>query len=309
MKKDATKQDQTVSVDASVTEKDAELKAGTLSDGEIAQADSVNTETSAEQVKKRPKIKFFSAGNIAVMAILTAISFILYMFVKFPLPFMFPGWLDMQISDLPALLGGFALGPVAGCIIIIIKCCLKMPFSGTMCVGELADIIVGIAFVLPASLFYRKYKTRKSALIGLCIGSASAIVCSVLANWLILIPFYASVMFGGGDYAAGLAKIVNMVSSLYSKVTVDNFYAYYLPLAVAPFNALRCIVCALITYFTYKPLSKALHWEIKRKPKSDSSKATSDTAVNTQEATAADTVGNTVADEETDGQNISETVE
>ena len=232
----------------------------------VGEASQTNGDTSA-LIKQKPKIKFFTAGNIAVMAILTAISVILYMFVKFPLPFMFPWWLDMQISDLPALLGGFALGPVAGCLIIIIKCCIKMPFSGTMCVGELADIIVGIAFVLPASIIYRKFKTRKSAVIGLCAGSGSAIVCSVLANWLVLIPFYASVMFGGGNYDVGIAKIVGMVSSLYSNVTVDNFYAYYLPLAVLPFNALRCIVCGLITFFTYKPLSKALHWEINIKKK------------------------------------------
>lgn len=232
-----------------------------------------------ENTAKKRKIKFFTAGNMAVMAILTAISYILYMFVKFPLPFAFPGWLDMQISDLPALLGGFALGPVAGCIIIVVKCRLKMPFTGTACVGELADIIVGIAFVLPASLLYRKFKNRKSAGLGLIVGSFSAIAFAILANWLVLIPFYSS-MFGNGDAAAGLAKIVGMVSALYPKVTTDNFYSYYLPLAVLPFNAIRCIVCALITYFTYKPLSKALHWEIKRKPKkADSSKENTENAI------------------------------
>lgn len=244
---------------------------GVEQDLKMTDAESISAQNDGEQVKtgsKKRNIKFFTAGNMAVMAILTAISYILYMFVKFPLPFMFPGWLDMQISDLPALLGGFSLGPIAGCLIIIIKCCLKMPFSGTACVGELADIIVGIAFVLPAALIYKFNKNRKSALIGLAVGAVCAIACSILANWLVLIPFYSSV-FGNGDSAAGLEKIVGMVSTLYDKVTVDNFYSYYLPLAVLPFNALRCLICAIITYFTYKPLSKALHWEIKRKKKVD----------------------------------------
>ena len=221
-----------------------------------------NNVTSVDTPVKTTKMKFFTAGNMAVMSILTAISFILYAFVKFPLPFIFPSFLDIQISDMPALLVGFALGPVAGCIIIVVKCCLKMLFgmSGTACVGELADIIVGIAFVLPASLFYKYNKNRKGAIWGMVLGTASAIVASLLSNWLILIPFYAK--------AYGMEAIIGMVNSLYPEVTAETFYNYYLPLAVLPFNLLRCAVCAVITYFVYKPLSKALHWEIKRKKKS-----------------------------------------
>lgn len=220
----------------------------------------VSADTS-ELTKRKPKIKFFTAGNIAVIAILTAISFILYAFVKFPLPFMFPSFLDMQISDLPALLGGFALGPVAGCIIIVVKCCIKMAMTTTACIGELADIIIGIANVLPASLVYRFIKNRKGAAIGLAAGTLCAIAASLLANWLILIPFYTE--------RFGMNAVLGMMKALYPEITADTLYNYYLPLAVLPFNALRCIVCGLITFFTYKPLSKALHWEIhvkKKKP-------------------------------------------
>ncbi len=209
---------------------------------------------------KKHKTKFFTTGNLAVIGILTAVSFVLYVLVKFPLPFLFPGWLDIQFSDLPALLGGFALGPVAGCIIIVLKCCLKMPMTTTACVGEFADIIVGIAFVLPASLIYRHHKSKKGAIVGMSIGSVCAVCMSVLANRLVLIPFYAN-MFGEGDYLTGLSKIVAMVNVLYEGVTTDNFYYYYLPLAVVPFNILRSGICAVLTYFTYKPLSKVLHWE------------------------------------------------
>ena len=237
--KQETQQDQTYSTDYSVTPQDA---------------------SAPELAERKPKIKFFTAGNIAVMAILTAISFILYAFVKFPLPFMFPSFLDMQISDLPALLGGFALGPVAGCIIIVIKCCIKMAMTTTACIGELADIIIGIANVLPASLVYRFVKNRKGAAIGLAAGTVSAIAASLLANWLILIPFYTE--------RFGMEAVLGMMKALYPDITADTLYNYYLPMAVLPFNALRCIVCALITFFTYKPLSKALHWEIKIKKKS-----------------------------------------
>ena len=239
-------------MDKNVTEQQEEITAANSATETLPGGESL--------IGKKRKIKFFTAGNIAVMAILTAISFILYAFVKFPLTFMFPSFLDMQISDLPALWVGFALGPVAGCIIIVIKCCIKMAMTTTACIGELADIIIGIANVLPASLVYRFVKNRKGAAIGLAAGTVSAIAASLLANWLILIPFYTE--------RFGMEAVLGMMKALYHDITADTLYNYYLPMAVLPFNALRCIVCALITFFTYKPLSKALHWEIKIKKKS-----------------------------------------
>ena len=240
----------------------------------------MNTETT-KTTKRDAFSKHFSAGNIAVMGILTAISFILYMFVKFPLPFMFPSFLDMQISDLPALLGGFALGPVEGCLIIIIKCCVKMPFTSTACVGELGDIAIGIANVLPAALIYHFYKNRKGAILGMVAGMVCAVGVGVLMNWLVLIPFYAK--------AFGMDAIVGMMQSLYPDITADTVYNYYLPLAVVPFNLLRCLVCALVTYFTYKPLSKALHWEIKTKK--NAPEQTADVAATEAEQPASDDNG------------------
>lgn len=197
------------------------------------------------------KEKFFTTKNLTVAATLTAISYVLYMFAKFPLPFMFPGWLDMQFSDLPALIGGFMMGPIWGSIIIVIKCLLKMPFTSTACVGELADIIVGIAFVLPSALIYKKHRTKKGALAGLGVGMATAVFASVLANAFILIPFFTK--------AFGWKAILGMVSSLFPSVSERNFLLYYLPLSVLPFNILRCVVCALITFLVYKHLHKLIN--------------------------------------------------
>ena len=208
------------------------------------------------------KQRFFTTKNLAVMGILSAIGYILYLLPKmipiFNLPF-FPPWLDLQVSDLPALLGGFALGPWATVIIIVVKGVLKMPFTSTACVGELADIVVGIAFTLPASIIYHKMKNKKSAIVGMAVGTACAVFVSALANRFVLIPFYA-MTFGNGDASAGMQTIVNAVSALYSGVTVDNFYTYYIFLAAIPFNLLRCVISAVVTYFVYKPLSKILHW-------------------------------------------------
>lgn len=218
------------------------------------QADNqVLTDTS---VKVEPKSKKrVAATTIAKVAILTAIAWILYVVAKFPLSFLFPSFLDMQISDLPALLGGFSMGPLWGCVIVIIKCLLKMPMTGTGCVGELADILIGIAFVLPASLIYKYNKTKKGALIGLLVGMLCAVIIAVLANRFLLVPFYVEVMFEGT-----IEPLVNMVSVLYKGVTAESFYNFYLWLGVLPFNLLRCCVCGGITFLVYKSLSKVLHW-------------------------------------------------
>ena len=212
---------------------------------------------------KRWLERTFTVKNIAVTSVLTAISFVLYAFVKFKLPFIFPAFLDVQFSDMPALLAGFSMGPIAGCVVIIVKCGMKMIFgmSQTACVGELADIFIGIAFVLPASLVYRKLKTKKGAVLSLVVGSVIAIVVSIFANRWVLVPFYAK--------AYGMDAIIGMVASLYDGVTAETFYNYYLPLGVAPFNALRCVVCAVITFLVYKPLSRALHWEFASKKRDE----------------------------------------
>ena len=196
------------------------------------------------------KDKFFSTKNITVAAVMTAISFVLYMFVKFPLPFLFPAFLDVQFSEMPALITGFMMGPVWGGVVIVLKCLLKMPFSGTACVGELGDLIMGIAFVVPASLIYKKFRTKKGALIGLIVGTLSELAIALLVNGLVLIPFYAK--------AFGWDMIVGMLQKLFPDVSRASFYRYYLPLSVLPFNLLRLSVCSLITFFVYKHLHKLI---------------------------------------------------
>lgn len=221
-----------------VSEKNSELK---------------KTKVDVKGTLKQFKNARFTTAYIAKVAILTAISFILYAFAKFPLPFMFPGFLEIQISELPALLAGFSMGPVSACIVIVLKCLFKLAMSHTGNVGELTDILLGISFVLPASVIYQLHKDKKHALIGLAVGSAILTVLSLVVNRFISIPFYAKLY--------GFDAVVGMVSSLYENVTVDNFYTYYLLIGVLPFNILRCIIVSGLTFVLYKRLSKILHWD------------------------------------------------
>ena len=207
-----------------------------------------------------------SAAYLAKMAMLTAIAFILYLYVKFKLP-IFPSFLEVQISELPALLAGFSMGPISGCLVIIFKCLLKFPLSSTAYVGEATDILLGIAFVLPASLIYKYKKDIKHALIGLVAGTIILTGVAILVNRFVSIPFYVKLYFGGSFDA-----IVGMLQPLYKDINRDNFYFYYLLAGVLPFNIFRCIIVGGLTFALYKRLSKILHWngESLRKKKPES---------------------------------------
>lgn len=220
---------------------------------------SVSAKVTKEDIKKtfeRFKNPRFSTAYITKMAILTALSFILYAFAKFNLPFMFPSFLEIQISELPALLAGFSMGPISACIVIILKCLFKFPLTSTAYVGEATDILLGIAFVLPASLIYYFHKDRKHAFIGICVGSLCLTALSLLVNRFISIPFFVQLYFNG-DFSL----IVNLLKPLYKNVTIDTFYVYYLFVGVLPFNLFRCIIVGGLTFVLYKRLSKILHWD------------------------------------------------
>ena len=221
-------------------------------------ADGTSVKVTKEDVKqtfakfKNPR---FSTAYITKMAILTAISFILYAFGKFNLPFMFPQFLEIQISELPALLAGFSMGPISACVVIVLKVLLKFAAvpSVTGFAGEATDILLGICFVFPASLIYYFHKDKKHAIIGLSVGSALLTAMAMVVNRFISIPLYSKLF--------GFEGIVEMVSKLYENVTVDNFYTYYLLLGVLPFNVLRCTIVSVLTFLLYKRLSKILHWD------------------------------------------------
>ncbi len=236
--------------------------------------------------------KFFTTKNITVAASMTAISYVLYLFVKFPLPFLFPGFLDMQFSELPAVLTGFMLGPVWGGVVIVVKCLLKMPLTSTACVGELGDLIMGIAYVVPSALWYKKHRTKKGAVAALAIGTACEVAVAIMVNGALLIPFYAK--------AYGWDAVVGMLVSLFPKLTRQSVYLYYLPLSVLPFNLLRLTVVSVITFFVYKHLHKlidrmfASRTAVNKQPLPPKEQAESETAaatcVNTGEQTPDESV-------------------
>lgn len=98
---------------------------------------------------------------MTVTAMLSAVAFAL-MFFEFSIPFLVPSFIQMDLSELPALIGAFAMGPWYGVIICLIKNLIHLLITTTGGVGELSNFILGAAFVLPAGLIYQRKKTKKT---------------------------------------------------------------------------------------------------------------------------------------------------
>ena len=196
--------------------------------------------------------KYFSTTRIVMIALFGALAGILHI-AKFPLPFAFPGFLEFDFSDIPLFIGTFALGPISGCIIVFIKLLVKLVCIGTsnFFVGELANLLIGWAFVIPAGLIYKHRRTLKGALLALAVGSIASVAAAILANRLILIPFFVK-LYGGWDH------VLPALTGLFPSITKENFYHYYLWVSVLPFNLLRCLVASTVSFFVYKHVSRAI---------------------------------------------------
>jgi riboflavin transporter FmnP len=171
--------------------------------------------------------------NLVKIAMLAAVSFVL-MLLSFPLAAFFPPFLKLDLSDLPAVLGGFALGPIAGIFIEMIKNILNILIKGTDTggVGELSNFIVGCCFVVPASLIYMRRKTRKNAVLGLLAGTVAMTIGACFSNYYIILPLYQQFM--------PLEQIV--ASSPFAAVKDIKTFILF---AIVPFNLFKSMVISL----------------------------------------------------------------
>ena len=131
------------------------------------------------------------------LRVLSAIAYIL-MFMEFSVPIM-PGFIKMDLSDLPALIGTFAVGPAGGVLIALIKNLLHLTVTSTAGVGELSNFILNAVFILPAGILYRRRKTRKSACLGAVLGAALMAVVSVGVQLFYRLPGLLQFHAGGDD--------------------------------------------------------------------------------------------------------------
>lgn len=183
---------------------------------------------------------------ITVTAMLSAISFVL-MYFEFPIPIM-PAFIKFDFSDIPALIGTFAYGPLCGVIVCLIKNLLHLMDSNSMLVGELSNFILGAAFVIPAGLIYKFKKTKKSALIGGITGAVFMGVFCVFSNYFIVYPVYYQVAMPEEAILGMYQAILPSMKSILQSLIVFNL----------PFTVVKGLISVAITMLVYKPLSPIL---------------------------------------------------
>ena len=190
---------------------------------------------------------------MAQIGMLSAIATVLMLF-EIPLPFA-PSFYEIDFSEVPILIGSFAMGPLAGATIEFIKILLNFAINGTVTagVGEIANFLIGCALVVPAALIYKKKHTRNGALIGMITGTIFMAVVGCFMNAFILLPAYAKAFKMPLDALVGMGTAVNK--------HITDLKTFVL-LAVGPFNLLKGALVSLIVFLVYKKISPILKMNV-----------------------------------------------
>ena len=186
-----------------------------------------------------------SIRNITVTALMSAAATDL-MFVTFGLPIL-PSYLKVDFSELPALLTSFALGPVYGVIVCLVKNLFNVAATTTGGVGELCNFLLGALFVAPAGIIYRRHRTRSTALIGTLVGVLTMTVCSFFVNNFLVYPAYLLIM-PEQAIVDMYSALVPWADEIWKGIVVFNM----------PLTFFKGLADAALTFILYKHLSPLL---------------------------------------------------
>ena len=206
--------------------------------------DSTNFAGGKMETKTNKKV---DVRKLTVTAMLSAVGYVL-MFLDTAVPLM-PSFIKLDLSELPALIASFALGPVYGIFVCLIKNLLHLLITTTGGVGELSNFVLGVAFVLPAGLIYKHKKTKKNAVIGALLGAVIMAAFSFPSNLYVVYPFYYNFM--------PKEAIIEAYQSIARFATIDSIEKCLLFFNV-PFTFVKGLLSAVITILIYQPLRPLL---------------------------------------------------
>ena len=184
--------------------------------------------------------------EIVTIGMLGAIAVILMLF-EIPLPFA-PSFYEIDLSEVPVLIGCFAMGPVAGVLIELIKIILNLVINGSVTagVGEFANFCIGCAFCIPAGIIYQQKKTKKGAIIGLVSGTFIMTFLGCFINAYVMLPTYAKA------FQIPIEGLIEMGTKVNASIT-DLFT--FVMFAVVPFNLIKGILVSVVVLLIYKKIS------------------------------------------------------
>ena len=183
--------------------------------------------------------------TITMTALLSAMAYVLA-FVEFPVP-LSPSFARMDLSDLPALIGAFAFGPISGLLIELVKNTLQLLTTSTGGIGEIANFLMGASYVVTAGVIYKHQKTKKTALLACIAASFVMGAAAAFANYFILLPLFETFM----PLDQLIASFAEFLPFIHTKQDVVLFNAL-------PFNLLKGLVIGGVTMLIYKKLTLVL---------------------------------------------------
>lgn len=201
----------------------------------------------SEQVLRRGNvIERSRTRTLTQIAMLGAVAGVL-MNLEFPIPFLAPSFYQLDFSEIPVLVGSFAMGSVAGVLIELVKILVHLVTKGTLTagVGDLANFIFGCAFVVPAGLIYRMHhtKSRSHAVIGMAVGTVLTTAAACLMNAFVLLPAY------GKAFGMPIEAFIEMGAAV--NASVDSLLGFVM-LIIVPFNVFKYTLTSVIVFFIYK---------------------------------------------------------
>ncbi|HHX07470.1 MAG TPA: ECF transporter S component [Erysipelothrix sp.] len=190
-----------------------------------------------------------STKQLVTMTIMASLAAV-FMFFRFSLPFA-PSFMDVDLADVPVLIGGFAYGPLAGVMIAFLKNLIKLitQGTGTSFVGELSNFIVTSAFVSVAAWYYRSHKDLKGSRIALILGVLSLTAVATLSNAFLIFPLFEKVAGFPMEAILNATRAVNPLVHTYWDMMI---------FAVVPFNLVKGVLNAVVTALLYKHISRFL---------------------------------------------------
>ncbi len=189
--------------------------------------------------------KLVSTQMMVRVALLAAISFILFRFFEIPTI----AFYKLDLSGVPVMLAGFAMGPLAGILTLAIKDLIGLIGSSSGGIGELADFCVLGAMVIATAIPYQYRRTKRVTLIGMAVGTVLMVIVGMIMNYYVLIPMYEKFM--------PLDVIVKIASDAVPFAGIDSVEKVIL-FVTAPFNLLKGVVLSVLTYILYRYLSPML---------------------------------------------------
>lgn len=190
------------------------------------------------------KGKTFTTKTMVTISLLAALSYVLMLLESPP----FIGFLRLELSDIPAIIGAIQFGPLAGIVIELIKNSIKgITATNTAGIGELANFIVSTAYVIPAAIIYRKMKNNLKPFVAFGTATICMMIAGFLVNYFVTIPLYAS-LYGGIENVVAVASAIPIIKDKFTLILYG----------ITPFNLVKGIFIGVVGHYTYRLLRNRL---------------------------------------------------